>query len=188
MKKTMIVGLRAEMSVQEIARWAGISRAHAHRLLAGEVRRPSYDTVMRLQNVQRRSSLRPKAETALKAMRVRVHARLWPTPGSRCSALLETRQPSQPFPALARGSNGTSSPLGGRLLANRAASASSSSQAFSRQRGPKSRCSAKITPVGRPRLTGWRRLSSIDPAAPGRPSPRELVANIVSHSCCGYWV
>jgi len=51
--ETMIVGLRAEMSVQEIARRAGISRAHAHRLLAGEVRRPSYDTVMRLQNVQR---------------------------------------------------------------------------------------------------------------------------------------
>ena len=51
--ETMIVGLRAEMSVQEIARRAGISRAHAHRLLAGEVRRPSYDTVMRLERLQR---------------------------------------------------------------------------------------------------------------------------------------
>jgi len=51
--ETMIVGLRAEMSVQEIARRAGISRAHAHRLLAGEVKRPSYDTVMRLERLQR---------------------------------------------------------------------------------------------------------------------------------------
>ena len=51
--EAMIVGLRAEMSVQEIARRAGISRAHAHRLLAGEVRRPSYDTVMRLERLQR---------------------------------------------------------------------------------------------------------------------------------------
>ena len=31
--ETMIVGLRAELSVQEIARRAGISRGHAHRLL-----------------------------------------------------------------------------------------------------------------------------------------------------------
>jgi len=57
--ETMIVGLRAGMSVQEIARRAGISRAHAHRLLAGEVRRPSYDTVMRLERLQRTFATRP---------------------------------------------------------------------------------------------------------------------------------
>ena len=43
----------ATLSVQEIARRAGISMSYAHRLLAGEVRRPSYDTVMRLERLQR---------------------------------------------------------------------------------------------------------------------------------------
>ena len=42
--ETMIVGLRAEMSVQEIARRTGLSRQHVHKIAAGEVRRPSYDT------------------------------------------------------------------------------------------------------------------------------------------------
>ena len=41
--ETMIVGLRAEMSVQEIARRTGLSRQHVHKIAAGEVRRPSYD-------------------------------------------------------------------------------------------------------------------------------------------------
>ena len=41
--ETMIVGLRAEMSVQEIARRTGLSRRHVHKIAAGEVRRPSYD-------------------------------------------------------------------------------------------------------------------------------------------------
>ena len=108
---------------------------------------------------------KPASRNALGSARTGVLS-FGPSPDRAVAALLEARQP-QPFPALARGSNGTTFPLGGRLLANRAASASSSSQAFSRQRGPKSRCSAKIIPVGRPKLTGWRRLSSIDAAAPG---------------------
>ena len=40
------------MSVQEIARRAGLSRAHVHRIAAGEVRRPSYDTVQRLKTLR----------------------------------------------------------------------------------------------------------------------------------------
>ena len=62
--ETMIVGLRAELPVQEIARRAGISRGHAHKLLAGAVRRPSHETFVRLQNVQRAlttSAAAPKA-------------------------------------------------------------------------------------------------------------------------------
>jgi len=47
----MIVGLRAEMSVQEIGRRAGLSRAHVHRIAAGEIRRPSYKTVARLEKL-----------------------------------------------------------------------------------------------------------------------------------------
>jgi hypothetical protein len=40
--ETMIIGLRAEMSAAEIARRARLSRAYVHRLLVGDVRRPSW--------------------------------------------------------------------------------------------------------------------------------------------------
>jgi hypothetical protein len=51
--ENVIAGLRAELPVREIAKRAGISRAHAHRLIAGDVRRPSHEVVQRLQGVQR---------------------------------------------------------------------------------------------------------------------------------------
>src|SRR4051794_26647530 len=40
--ETMIVELRSELSVQEIATRAGLSRVHVYRLAAGDVRRPSF--------------------------------------------------------------------------------------------------------------------------------------------------
>jgi transcriptional regulator with XRE-family HTH domain len=62
--ETLIVGLRTEMSVQEIARRAGLSRAHVDRLQRGDVRRPSYETVIKLQRLVDRtakSAAMPKA-------------------------------------------------------------------------------------------------------------------------------
>jgi hypothetical protein len=51
--ESMIVGLRAELSVGEIVRRSGISRTHIHRLQTGQSRRPSYETVSRLERVVR---------------------------------------------------------------------------------------------------------------------------------------
>lgn len=61
---TMIVELRAAMTVEEIARRAGISRNHVHRLQSGECRRPGHETVTKLQRLVDRtakSAAMPKA-------------------------------------------------------------------------------------------------------------------------------
>jgi len=50
----VIRGLEAfGLSKQTIARRAGLSRQYVHRIAAGEVRRPSHETVVRLQTLQR---------------------------------------------------------------------------------------------------------------------------------------
>jgi transcriptional regulator with XRE-family HTH domain len=49
--------------VEEIARRAGISRTHLHRLQTGECRRPGYETVIKLQRLVDRTA---KSATAPK--------------------------------------------------------------------------------------------------------------------------
>jgi len=57
---TMIVELRAEISVEEIARRARVSRNHVYRLQSGECRRPGYETVRRLEVLQRSLEKTPR--------------------------------------------------------------------------------------------------------------------------------
>jgi transcriptional regulator with XRE-family HTH domain len=57
---TMIVGLRTEISAQEIARRAGISKTHVHRLLNNEIRRPSLEVAQRLERVVRSLETTPR--------------------------------------------------------------------------------------------------------------------------------
>ena len=54
--EALIAGLRTEMSVQEIARRAGLSRNHVHRIAAGDVKRPSFETVTKLQRLVDRTT------------------------------------------------------------------------------------------------------------------------------------
>jgi|RhiMethySRZTD1v2_1073278.scaffolds.fasta_scaffold2881941_1 transcriptional regulator with XRE-family HTH domain len=50
----VIRGLEAcGLSKLTIARRAGLSRSYVHKIAAGEVRRPSYETVHRLERLQR---------------------------------------------------------------------------------------------------------------------------------------
>jgi transcriptional regulator with XRE-family HTH domain len=58
--ESMIVGLRTELSCAEIARRSGISRTHLHRLQTGQSRRPSYETVHRLERVVRSLGTTPR--------------------------------------------------------------------------------------------------------------------------------
>jgi len=49
----MIAGLQAHgLSITEIGRRIRVSRGHAYKLAAGDVRRPSYDTVSKLEKLQ----------------------------------------------------------------------------------------------------------------------------------------
>ena len=49
----MIAGLEAHgLSVSEIGRRIKVSRCHAYRLAAGDVRRPSHDTFSKLEKLQ----------------------------------------------------------------------------------------------------------------------------------------
>jgi len=49
----MIAGLQAHgLSISEIGRRIRVSRGHAYKLAAGHIRRPSYDTVSKLENLQ----------------------------------------------------------------------------------------------------------------------------------------
>jgi transcriptional regulator with XRE-family HTH domain len=53
--QALIEGLRYthKLSVQEICARTGISRTHLYRLSNGEIRRPGFDTIERLQRLQR---------------------------------------------------------------------------------------------------------------------------------------
>jgi len=48
---TMIVGLRAENICARDRPPGRLDRAHVHRIAAGEIRRPSYETVARLEKL-----------------------------------------------------------------------------------------------------------------------------------------
>jgi len=56
----MIAELRALVSAEEIARRARISRNHVYRLQSGECRRPGYETVRRLEVLQRSLEKTPR--------------------------------------------------------------------------------------------------------------------------------
>ena len=48
----MIAGLQAHgLSITEIGRRIRVSRGHAYRLAAGDIRRPSYDTYQKLERL-----------------------------------------------------------------------------------------------------------------------------------------
>jgi len=51
--QSMILALRQSgLGRTEIAARTGISRAHLYRLAAGDIRRPSYDTVSKIEKLQ----------------------------------------------------------------------------------------------------------------------------------------
>jgi len=54
--EALLAGLRVNhgLSVPEIGRQAGISRIQAYRLVRGDVRRPSFETVTRLQRLEQK--------------------------------------------------------------------------------------------------------------------------------------
>jgi hypothetical protein len=54
--EALLAGLRVNhgLSVPEIGRQAGISRIQAYRLIRGDVRRPSFETVTRLQRLEQK--------------------------------------------------------------------------------------------------------------------------------------
>jgi len=56
-----IAGFRVTTSMQQISTQTGLSRAHLYRLAAGDIRRPSYETVERLQRLTRQ--VQPAAAT-----------------------------------------------------------------------------------------------------------------------------
>ena len=51
-----IAGFRVTMPMRQISTQTGLSCAHLYRLAAGDIRRPSYDTVERLQRLENNSS------------------------------------------------------------------------------------------------------------------------------------
>ena len=51
-----IAGFRVTMPMQQISTQTGLSRAYLYRLAAGDIRRPSYETVERLQRLENNSA------------------------------------------------------------------------------------------------------------------------------------
>src|SRR5829696_2110478 len=89
---TMIVELRAAMTVEEIARRAGISRNHVHRLQSGECRRPAMrpsPTYSGLSIVRRRVPPCRKPASSRESSRTRQDGRSgkgYPTAADHCRA------------------------------------------------------------------------------------------------------
>ena len=54
-----IAGIRVTMTMPQMVTQTGLSRAHLYRLAAGDIRRPSYDTVERLQRLENNSAFVP---------------------------------------------------------------------------------------------------------------------------------
>ena len=51
--EAMISGLRLTMPMQQISTRTGLSSSHLYRLACGDISRPSYDTVERLQRLEK---------------------------------------------------------------------------------------------------------------------------------------
>lgn len=99
--ENVIRGLAGGNAVQQIARKAGISRGHAHRLLAGEVRRPSHETVVRLQSVQR--SLGTPAAAGKVGRVTRSSGEVRDARPRRPSAVSRAGRPRKPLPLVGQG-------------------------------------------------------------------------------------